>query len=233
MLHHSTDVARYLELLARATLVACAFRWKFMNQYRWFTCFISAELIRSCILLGLSDHGPLYAGIWSLTQPVLWVFQIGAVFELLFLIYKQKQFPGRLTRQLFTYYLPFALAFSAVVTLYEPLDMAGGPWWLLTTVSITKWLAWICLFLLLAQDVLDVNDTPPLQQELVIHRRLLTLYVGITPGLMGILALLQDRRVAEIASFCSEISWLLCLIFWIVFFRPSGLSKAGAYSTRA
>jgi hypothetical protein len=227
VLHHFTDAVRYLEILARATLVACAFRWKFMYQYRWFTCFISAELVRSCLLLVLDRHLPRYAKIWSLTQPVLWVFQIGAVFELLFLIYRQKQFPQRLRRQLFTYYLPFAIAFSAVVTLYEPLDTVKGPWWLLITISITKWLAWICLFLLLAQDVLDVTDTPKLQRELLLHRRLLFLYVGLTPGLMGILVLVQEQGVAEIASFCSEISWLLCLICWVAFWRPSSLRQAG------
>jgi hypothetical protein len=204
-----------------------------MGQYRWFTCFISAELIRSCILLGIDNHGSLYAGIWSLTQPVLWVFQVGAVFELLFLIYKQKPSPGKLTRQLFTYYLPFAVAFAAVVTLYEPMEMAIGPWWLLATVNMTKWLAWIFLFLLLAQDVLDVTDTPRLPQELVIHRRLLFLYMGLTPGLLGIMALLQDRHVGEIANFCAEIVWLLCLICWIAFLRPSPLNKAGAYPTAA
>jgi hypothetical protein len=196
-----------------------------MYQYRWFTCFISAELVRSCLLLALDRHLPRYAKIWSLTQPVLWVFQIGAVFELLFLIDGQKPFPQKYRRQLFTYYLPFAIAFSAVVTLYEPLDTAWRPWWLLITISITKWLAWICLLLLLAQDVLDVSDTPKLHRALVLHRHLLFLYVGLTPGLMGILVLVQNQNVAEIASLCSEISWLLCLLLWITFLRPSGLRE--------
>lgn len=225
ILDHLTDIARDFELLARAIVVICAFRWKATPQFRWSPWFIAAELLRSCILFGFDPHTLLYADIWSISQPVLWILQSGAVIELVLLAFKQKESSGSAIRHIFVCCIPFAVLVSVVISLFEPLEKVAEPWWLLTAITTTKWLAFVCLFLPLAQELLDLTNTRPLQRELVIHRRLLIVYVGLTPGLMAILALLQDRHVADIANFCSEISLILCLAFWTAFFRLSGLRQ--------
>lgn len=219
MLDHLTGIARYVELLMQAMLIACFFRWSFSNRYRWFMGFIFAELIRSCVLFGFDNHSTLYAKLWSFTQPVIWILQLAAVLELMLLVYRHRPAAGRFARRLFAYYIPSALLVSVIVSLFESLQPISAIWWLLTAITVTKWLSWMLLFMLIAQEVLHLTESQPIGKELVLHRRLMVVYVGITPGLGAVLALLRDTHVIDIANLCSEISWVFCLVCWIVCFR--------------
>ena len=219
MLDHLTGFARYVELLMQAMLIACFFRWSFSNRYRWFMAFIFAELVRSCVLFGFDNHSTIYAEAWSFTQPVMWILQLAAVLELMLLVYRHRPAAGRFARRLFVYYIPSALLVSVIVSLFESSQSISAIWWLLMAITVTKWLSWMLLFMLVAQEVLHLTDSQPMGKELVLHRRLMVVYVGLTPGLTAIFALLQDTHIVDVANFCSEISWVICLVCWIVGFR--------------
>lgn len=224
MVDSLTEITRYAELLMQATLVVCFFRWG-LKRYRWFVSFIFAEAIRSCALFGLDNHSPLYAQVWSFTEPILWIMEFGAVLELMLLVYQNRPTAGRFARRLFVYYFPSALLVSVIVSLVEASPTALTVWWLLMAVTITKWLSWILLFMLVAQEMLYLAESQPIEQDLVLHRRLLVLYVGVIPGIDTVLALFRNRHIGDIANLCSEVAWTFCLIFWIVYFRRFGVRR--------
>jgi len=219
MLVHLTGLARYVELLMQAMLIACFFRWGFFSRYRWFMSFVFAELLRSCALFGFDNHSIIYAKAWSYTQPIIWIIELAAVLELMLLIYRHRPAAEKFVRRLLMYYVPSALLVSVVVSLFESTQTLSMVWWLMTAITVTKWLSWILLFMLVAQEMLHLRETKPMGRDLVLHRRLMVVYVGVTPGLGAVLALLRDSHIGDIANLCSEISWVVCLVCWMVCFR--------------
>lgn len=219
MLAHLTGLARYTELSMQAVLIACFFRWNFSGRYRWFTSFISAELIRSSVLLPLDNHSSLYAKAWSFTQPVIWVLEIAAVLELMLLIYRHRPAAERFLQRLLVYYVPSALLVSVIASLFESTQINTSAWWLITAIKITQWMSWILLFMLVAQEMLHLTESQPIDRDVILHRRLMALYVGVTPSLTAACALLRDQRIGDIANLCLELSWVGCLVCWIVCFR--------------
>jgi hypothetical protein len=219
MLDQLTGITRYLELMMQAMLIACFFQWGFSRRYRWFLAYILAELVRSVALFGVDNHSPFYAGAWTYTQPVFWVLQMGAVLELMLLVYHTRPAVGKFARQLFVYYIPSAMLVCLLVQLAETSHRAWGGWQIVTAITVTKWLSWLLLFMLVAQEVLYLSDAQPIEHDVVLHRRLLVVYVGITPGLGAILAYCGSMRTGDIANLGAEISWVLCLAAWIVCFR--------------
>jgi len=134
------------------------------------------------------------------------------------LVYRHRPVAGKFARQLFIYYIPSAVLVCLLVQLAET-SHPSGPWQLVTAITVTKWLSWLLLFMLVAQEVLYLADAQPIEHDVVLHRRFLVVYVGITPGLGAILAYCGGRRTGDIANFVAEISWVLCLTCWIVCFR--------------
>lgn len=219
MLGQLTEITRYLELVMQATLIACLFQWGFSRRYRWFLAYILAELVRSVVLFGFDNHSPFYANAWAFTQPVFWVLQSAAVLELMLLVYRHRPAAGKFTRQLFVYYIPAAVLVCLLVQLAETSHPAAKSSLIVAAIIVTKWLSWLLLFMLVAQEVLYLADAQPIEHDVVLHRRLLVVYVGITPGLGAILAYCGGRETGDIANFVAEVSWVLCLTCWIVCFR--------------
>ncbi len=220
MLDHLTGFARYVELLMQAMLIACFLRWSLFRRYRWFMSFIFAELIRSCALFGFDNHSRTYAKVWSYTQPVLWILELAAVLELMLLVYRHRPATGKFLRRVLVYYVPSALLVSVIVSLFESTQTLSLVWWLVTAVTVTKWLSWILLFMLVAQEMLHLTESQPIERDVILHRRLMVVYIGVTPGLAAVLALLRDSHIGDVANLCLEISWVFCLVCWIVCFRP-------------
>ncbi len=219
MLDQLTEISRYVELITQAILIACFFQWGFSKRYRWFLGYILAELVRSVVLFGFDNHSVAYAKAWSYSQPVFWVLQMAAVLELMLLVYRYRPAAGKFVRQLFVYYIPSALLVCLIVQLVETSQPIGSAWWLTRAILVTKWLSWMLLFMLVAQEVLYLADAQPIENDVVYHRRLMVVYVGITPGLGAILAFVGDARTGDIANLGAQISWILCLGCWIVCFH--------------
>lgn len=219
MLAHLTGIARHAELLMQAILIVCFFRWNLLGRYRWFVSFLFVDLIRSCALLGLDNHSIVYAKAWSFTQPVIWVLELAAVLELMLLIYQYRPAAEKFLVRLLVYYVPSALLVSVIVSLFESIEVLNVAWWLVTAIKITKWLSWLLLFMLAAQEVLHLTESKPIERDVILHRRLLAVYVGVTPSLTAVFALLRDTHIGDVANLCLETSWVLCLLCWIVCFR--------------
>jgi len=112
-----------LNIVASALVVWRLYSSRLHRTFRFFFILIIVQLTRSLVLFPLAPRSLTYYRIWSVTQPILWLFYILVVFELYSLVWKQYSGIYSLGRWFFF----TAVATSVVVSALVVLPTISGP----------------------------------------------------------------------------------------------------------
>lgn len=213
--HILDGLLRDLELGLRALLLILLLRRSLIRRYAFFSIYLAGGLVRSIALLAIPYQAPLYARVWAGTQPLIWVLQFLAVLEVMSLIVEQYPKLGSaakvITSSSFAAGVVAGLVFSFI-----DFGTAKMPWWLDVSWTVTKSVSWATVAILCAQMVWFALFPVSMVRAVRYHRCLFTVYAGILPGIMFLVAGLGTARANQIANqvylaFCSVLLVLWCL----------------------
>ena len=112
-----------LNIVAGALVVGALYSTGLQRTFRFFSVLIIVQLARSLVLFPLAPRSLSYYRIWSVTQPILWLFYVLVVFELYSLVWKQYRGIYSLGRWFFF----TAVATSVIISALIVLPTISGP----------------------------------------------------------------------------------------------------------
>src|SRR5713226_7505846 len=114
-IHQWVQVLRLLALMSTAVLLVRIAWTRLYRRYPLFTGLLAVQLIQELILLPIASNRNVYAWIFFLSEPVVWLFYYLVLLELFAVALKDYPGIAFLTRWALWIVLPLALAFSLLL----------------------------------------------------------------------------------------------------------------------
>jgi hypothetical protein len=217
---------RAVELVALFTVViaiACRGLFKF---YPAFIVFLIAKGVRSLCLFPIDEHDPLYGMCWALSSPVLLVLQVRVLLELTEkIVHHYPKIEKAGTKLIVGSCFAAGAALGAISSVIQ-FGTGQCPWYVFAAVSACKMADWVSVGMLLFASVWIRFRSGPFARNVYWHRGLLTIYIGVAPGITLMLSTFgkNQRYMVDIANWALEIVETLCCCVWaMVLTRSSEL----------
>lgn len=197
---------------------------RLVPTYRYFSLFLASSAVIELVmsLLDRGSRGYVYALVWGMTEPLLAVLLLAAVFELYNRIVQRFAGLGKLGGWVLVGAVAMGILISAGIALVDAKALASTKW-LGISVFCQRWLLSVAAVVLVIASRFFFRYRPVMNRNLVIHSRVLTLYCAITAAAYFSANLRADPRLVS-ALFLS--AYFLCYCLWFGL-----LSRSGEHST--
>jgi hypothetical protein len=214
---------RAVELVALFTLVisiACRGLFKY---YPAFVVFLITKGVRSLSLFRIDEHDPLYGMCWALSSPVLLVLQVWVLLELTEKIVRHYPKIDKSGAKLIVGSCFAAGAALGVISSMIQFGNGQCPWYVLAAISACKMADWVSVGMLLFVSVWIRFRSGPFARNVYWHRRLLTIYIGVAPGVALMLSTVgkNQRYMVDMANWSLETIETLCCCVWALVLKRS------------
>ncbi len=214
-------VFRGVILIGIAFLAARLYSTGPFRRYRVFWAYLLFWISRSVVLLNLNVKSALYAKLWIVSEPILWLFYILLVLELYSLVLENHKGLYSLGR----WSLYGALGLSLLVSMLIFIPAASGPY------ARSVVLPYLFLFerglfcslvvFLLAALFLVTRYPIRLSRNVIIHSVVYSVFfLSNTLGSLFLSVLGSD--IARTVNVCTTVGSAICVAIWLGFINAEG-----------
>jgi hypothetical protein len=215
---------RAVELVALFTVVISVACRGLFKYYPAFIAFLITKGVRSLCLFRIDEHDPLYGMCWALSVPVLLVLQVWVLLELTEKIVHHYPKIDKAGAKLIVGSC-FA-AGTALGAISSIIQFGNGqcPWYVSAAIGACKTADWVSVGILLFVSVWIRFRSGPFARNVYWHRGLLTIYIGVAPGVALMLSTVgkNQRYMADIANWSLETIEILSCCVWALVLKRSG-----------
>ncbi len=221
------QLLRLLALVSTAVLLVRIAWTRLYRRYPLFTGLLAVQLAQELILLPFASNRNVYALIFFISEPVVWLFYYLVLFELFAVALKDYPGIAFLTRWALRIVLPLALAFSLLLLIPDLNGSHPAQYPILhvfqvahRTVVLTA-LVWLSLLI-----ALIVRYPIALSRNAIVYSAGYAVYFGVKSALLFVLNEIGLGLTPAFSLVMLAVS-AICLLSWAVLLTPEDGNHTG------
>lgn len=218
-MHPCLLALRIADTLLTFLLVFLIFHRRLRPRYAAFSTWLFVSGSIDAALLWLPHETILYAELWSLSQPFLWVLQLLAVQEVMFLVTEQYPELGAAAKVITSSSFIVGIVAAGVSVFCDWSSATRIPLWLDVTWRGTRYVSCASCFVLVFQVLWFALFPAPMVPNVKTHRLLFTFYGGILPTLALFIGDVGSQRLNDYVNVAYLSGVLVTLSCWIGLLR--------------
>ncbi len=211
----------WISIAASVLLCLRLLQTRLYRRYRLFFGFLAFTSARGLLLASVPFNRNIYAHIWMLTQPVLWLLYVLVVIELSTLVLEKFRGLATLGRWLLAAGLILAFVVSSY-TVSQDLSVTARYPWLLRWTAIERAVhSSVVVFLLLITAVMAWYPIP-LSRNVILHCALYAVYFLSAAGIYLVHSVAETDAPRHVANLALTSVTVVCFAVWIVYLNRRG-----------